>query len=63
MYYHSVINAKYDMDMFIYSVSNAEISKKCKIIFFYIIFSQYFWNLKITENMCDLTVVTAPYLF
>ena len=51
------------MDMFIYSVSNAEISKKCKIIFFYIMFSQYFWNLKITENMCDLTVVTGPYLF
>ena len=37
-------------DMFIYSILNADISKKCKIRFFCIIFSQDFWNLKITEN-------------
>ena len=51
------------MGMFIYSISNADISKKYKIRFFSIFFSQYFKNLKITENMCDHIVVTPPYFF
>ena len=49
------------MDMFIYSVSNADMSKKFKIRFLCIIFFQDFWNLEITENMCHHTVVTPPH--
>ena len=48
----------YIYDMFIYLDSNADISEKSKIRYFFCItfYSQYFWNLKITENMCDHTV-------
>ena len=37
------------VDVFIYSDSNAD-------IFLHIFFSQNFWNLKITENLCDHAV-------
>ena len=44
------ISAKYKTKI---SVSNADILEKSKIRFFCIIFSQYFWNMNITENICD----------
>ena len=48
------------MDMFIYSVSTADMSK-CKMRYFlHNFFLQDFWNLEITENMCQHTVVTPP---